>query len=197
MNQLMQKVKRSSPRKGRRSTSGVTDSGAGREDESRFGLDDSGILSTGHGLEGDGNMTAPPKPPRRKTGGWADSLAKSAKSKINLMTEYDEENELGEKEKDIMTIPDLDDFQEEDFAAQVAKAPNVAVNRVATYRELDSDLLKQSTFSTLDNIDLKLLTKYLAAESEIQEDDLPWTWDMLMAEVSTKLNTEADTSEDS
>jgi len=37
----------------------------------------------------------------------------------------------------------------------VADAPSVAVNRVATYKELDSDLLKNVAFATLDDIDLR------------------------------------------
>ena len=37
----------------------------------------------------------------------------------------------------------------------MADAPSVAVNRVATYKELDSDLLKNVAFATLDDIDLR------------------------------------------
>ena len=50
-------------------------------------------------------------------------------------------------------------FQDEDMALRVAEAPSVAVNRVATYRELDSDLLRHVAFATIDDIDLRLLTK--------------------------------------
>ncbi len=52
---------------------------------------------------------------------------------------------------DIPVIPDLDDVQEEDMAAQIAAPPSVQVNRVATYRELDNDLLKHSQLLTLVN----------------------------------------------
>ena len=50
-------------------------------------------------------------------------------------------------------------FEDEDMALRVAEAPSVAVNRVATYRELDSDLLRHVAFATIDDIDLRLLTK--------------------------------------
>ena len=50
---------------------------------------------------------------------------------------------------DIPVIPDLDDVQEEDMVTQVAAPPTVQVNRVATYRELDNDLLKHSQIVTL------------------------------------------------
>ena len=50
---------------------------------------------------------------------------------------------------DIPVIPDLEEFQEEDMATQIAAPPSVQVNRVATYRELDNDLLKHSQLLTL------------------------------------------------
>ncbi|KAK3093318.1 hypothetical protein FSP39_014030, partial [Pinctada imbricata] len=69
---------------------------------------------------------------------------------------------------EIPVIPDLEEQQDDDLTTKVAYAPNVAVNRVATYRELDNDLLRQAAFLTLDNeIDLKLLTKCLSPEADI------------------------------
>lgn len=87
-------------------------------------------------------------------------------------------------------IPDLDDVQDEDMAMQVADAPSVAVNRVATYRELDNDLLKHVAFATLDDIDLKLLTRCLAPESSLKEPDELWKWDVVFAEISGDLQRE-------
>ena len=44
------------------------------------------------------------------------------------------------------------------------------MNRVATYRELDNDLLQHAQFLSLDNeVDLKLLAKSLSAEADVQE----------------------------
>lgn len=76
------------------------------------------------------------------------------------------------------------------MAFTVADAPSVAVNRVATYKELDSDLLKHVAFATLDDIDLKLLTKRMAPESALKEPDEPWNWDVVFAEVSGELQRE-------
>ncbi|KAK7003917.1 Intraflagellar transport protein 43, partial [Biomphalaria glabrata] len=50
-------------------------------------------------------------------------------------------------DSDIPIIPELEETVEEDLSAKVASAPNVAVNREATYRELDNDLLKTSCIS--------------------------------------------------
>ncbi|NXW82347.1 IFT43 protein, partial [Alopecoenas beccarii] len=94
---------------------------------------------------------------------------------------------------DIPVIPDLEEVQEEDLAMQVAAPPSVQVNRVLAYRDLDEDLMKYAAFQTLDGeIDLKLLTKVLAPEHELQEDDVSWDWDHLFTEVSSELVTEWD-----
>ncbi|KAK2523894.1 Ift43, partial [Columba guinea] len=94
---------------------------------------------------------------------------------------------------DIPVIPDLEEVQEEDLAMQVAAPPSVQVNRVLAYRDLDEDLMKYAAFQTLDGeIDLKLLTKVLAPEHELQEDDVSWNWDHLFTEVSSELVTEWD-----
>uniref|UniRef100_A0A8C5P5G7 Intraflagellar transport 43 n=1 Tax=Jaculus jaculus TaxID=51337 RepID=A0A8C5P5G7_JACJA len=130
--------------------------------ENYFGSKNSSLTLTGE--------APPPKPPRRH-GGWADETMKVF----------------------IPVIPDLEDVQEEDFVLQVAAPPSVQVNRVMTYRDLDNDLMKYSAFQTLDGeIDLKLLTKVLAPEHEVREDDVGWDWDHLYTEVSSELLTEWD-----
>ena len=92
---------------------------------------------------------------------------------------------------DIPMIPDLDDVQDEDMALTVADAPSVAVNRVATYRELDSDLLKHVAFATMEgDLDLRLLTRSLAPEAALREPDERWTWDVVFADISGDLQRE-------
>jgi hypothetical protein len=46
---------------------------------------------------------------------------------------------------------------------------SVAVNRVATFKELDSDLFRHGAFATLDDIDLRALVKCMAPEPETKE----------------------------
>uniref|UniRef100_A0A8C0RKA6 Intraflagellar transport 43 n=2 Tax=Canis lupus familiaris TaxID=9615 RepID=A0A8C0RKA6_CANLF len=145
----------------------------------------------------------PPKPPRRQ-GGWADdsmktsNCTKTGQQHLGLSVGHlklhlrDLEPALLE-EADIPVIPDLEDVQEEDFALQVAAPPSIQVNRVMTYRDLDNDLMKYAAFQTLDGeIDLKLLTKVLAPEHEVREDDVNWDWDRLYTEVSSELLSEWD-----
>ncbi|KAL7872989.1 hypothetical protein AOLI_G00120600 [Acnodon oligacanthus] len=156
----------------------------------------SGTSTTGEG--------PPPKPPRRQ-GGWAEETtgSGSAKSGRRQGAEEVEDRRLrpqtpegSDDESDIPVIPDLDEVQEEDLTMQVAAPPSIQVNRVMTYRDLDNDLMKYSAFQTLDGeIDLKLLTKVLAPEQEVREEDVGWDWDHLFTEVSSELQTEWDQGE--
>ncbi|XP_023140760.2 intraflagellar transport protein 43 homolog [Amphiprion ocellaris] len=148
-----------------------------------------------------GEGPPPPKPARRQ-GGWAEesSGSGSAKSSRRPAAEDLEDRRLRpqtpqglDDEGDIPVIPDLDEVQEEDLTMQIAAPPSIQVNRVMTYRDLDNDLKYYSAFQTLDGeIDLKLLTKVLAPEQEVKEDDVSWDWDHLFTEVSSELLMEWD-----
>lgn len=147
----------------------------------------------------------PPKPSR--VSGWGeDNPRKSRKLGEGFENIEDSKNERlrprtpeddNESDTDIPVIPDLEEQQDDDMTVKVAIAPNVAVNRVATYRELDNDLLRQAAFTTLDNdIDLKLLTKNLSTEADLIEEDKPWDWDRLFTEVTSELLSQLDTTEE-
>ena len=91
--------------------------------------------------------------PTRRTGGWGEeSRAKTAKSILARAGMSGKDFEDSDEDP---IIPDLDDVEQEDFALKVADAPNVAMNRVATYKELDNDLFKHAAFATLEEIDLR------------------------------------------
>ncbi|XP_013774013.1 intraflagellar transport protein 43 homolog [Limulus polyphemus] len=115
-------------------------------------------------------------------------MAKSPKQETVLDKE--------DSDSELPTIPDLDDVREEDFTSEVAQAPSVAVNRMVTYQELDNDLLKHAAFTTLDGVDLHILTRCLAPENEIKEEDLPWTWNILFTDVASDLNAKWENSVD-
>ncbi|XP_077586902.1 intraflagellar transport protein 43 homolog [Stigmatopora nigra] len=145
----------------------------------------------------------PPKPPRRQ-GGWAEESSGPASGKSSRRAAADLEDRRlrpqtpqgSDDDGDIPVIPDLDEVQEEDLNMQVAAPPSVQVNRVMSYRDLDNDLKYYSAFQTLDgDIDLKLLTKVLAPEHEVNEEDVLWDWDHLFTEVSSELLMEWDQRE--
>ena len=147
-------------------------------------------ISTGRRKMGTG-----PPPQGRRTGGWADE---NSRIKSAFPTAAASTRQLRDDgDDDIPVIPDLDEVQDEDMVLQVADAPSVAVNRVATYKELDNDLLKHAAFATLDgDIDLKLLTRGMAPEVAIKELDELWTWDVLFAQVGGQLQKEWYPDED-
>ncbi|VFV21074.1 intraflagellar transport protein 43 [Lynx pardinus] len=129
----------------------------------------------------------PPKPPRRQ-GGWADDSTKASKSGRRASEEI-EDHRLRQQSLDgsddggdIPVIPDLEEVQEEDFALQVAAPPR--------YITLGVELAGGGEHD--GEIDLKLLTKVLAPEHEVREDDVSWDWDRLYTEVSSELLTEWD-----
>lgn len=141
--------------------------------------------------------SGPPKPSRRVSGWGADTGSSRRRNEEEdgdderLRPRSPAQDSDSDAEQDIPVIPELEENHEEDLTAQVAMAPSVAVNRVATYRELDNDLLRHAAFLTLDNeIDLKLLSKGLSAEVDVQEEDVVWEWDRLFTEVSSELLTE-------
>lgn len=145
----------------------------------------------------------PPKPSRRQ-GGWADDTPKEKKKgrrDVEIFQEEDERLKMDnsvtqDDDGDIPVIPDLEDVQEEDMMTQIAAPPSVQVNRVATYKELDSYFQKQSALFNVNlldgEIDLKLLTKVLSPETEVFEEDKRWDWDRLFTEVASELQTEWD-----
>lgn len=148
------------------------------------------------------NDDGPPKPNR--VSGWGEDAPRRRGRNLGEGMEQFEDERLrphspeksDDSDNDIPVIPDLEEQQEEDITQAVAYAPNVAVNRVATYRELDNDLLKQAAFLTLDNeIDLKLLTKSLSTEADLIEEDKPWDWDRLFTEVTSELLTQWEQAE--
>ncbi|KAL5008236.1 hypothetical protein ScPMuIL_013817 [Solemya velum] len=137
----------------------------------------------------------PPKSSR--VSGWGESVPRKKGRNLGEGFEQIEDERLrprspeDDSDTDIPVIPDLDDTQDDDMSAKVAIAPNIQVNRVATFRELDNDLLKQAAFLTLDNeIDLKVLTKSLSTDADLVEEDKPWEWDRLFTEVTSELMTQ-------
>eukprot|EP00118_Oscarella_pearsei_P004013 m.16658 g.16658 ORF g.16658 m.16658 type:complete len:182 (+) comp27056_c0_seq3:260-805(+) len=112
--------------------------------------------------------------------------------RLDVLALNDDSTKKDEDENDEMpVIPDLEDVYDEEMTTQIAAPPSVQVNRLDTFRKLDTDLHRHAGLSTLGGeIDLKLLTKVLYPESDVLEDDVPWEWDRLFAEVASELQQE-------
>lgn len=136
---------------------------------------------------------SPPKPPR-KVLGWSEEPKEKGKRKRDRQPEVPVEDDHVQQTSDdseddnIPVIPDIDEVAEEALVSQIAAPPTVALNRFATYKQLDSDLHRHAGLFTLDgDIDLKLLANVLSSEEDIKEEDEPWEWDKLFSRVSCDL----------
>ena len=125
--------------------------------------------------------------PRMRT--WADDSESTSNvfeqkfSKPKKKSNFIQDN----SDEVIPIIPDLEEVREQELVQQTADAPAVQVNKLINFQDLDKDLLKQTTFSSLDGIDLSQLTKFCLPESQVKEDDLPWNWDNLISDVTLRL----------
>ncbi|XP_032670549.1 intraflagellar transport protein 43 homolog isoform X2 [Odontomachus brunneus] len=143
----------------------------------------------------------PIAPPRSRKTGWGDEL-KSAKSKTASNIIEQERFRALEKEeledgksgindiKDIPVIPDLDEIQEDNISPEIASAPTINANRVTAYEELDTDLVKNAAFTSLDGVSLSLLADKLYNENLVKEPDEVWNWNLLFTQISSEINSE-------
>lgn len=132
--------------------------------------------------------------PPRKVFGWSEEPKEKGKRKRERQPQVPIEDDHFQSSSDdsendnIPVIPDIDEVAEEALASQIAAPPTVALNRFATYKQLDSDLHRHVGLFTLDgDIDLKLLANVLSSEDDIKEEDEPWEWDKLFSKVSCDL----------
>lgn len=86
---------------------------------------------------------------------------------------------------DIPELPDLDDVIDEDALNDAKEAQAIAANRVETYKELNSELLKYSEFASSENIDLSKLMQCLQDETVLADPDVPLTKEQLFSEVTS------------
>lgn len=89
---------------------------------------------------------------------------------------------------DIPELPDLDDIIDESAINDAKEAQAVAANRVETYKELNSELLKYSEFASSESIDLSKLMQCLQDELVLADHDVPLTKEQLFSEVASFIN---------
>uniref|UniRef100_A0A1A9WZS6 Intraflagellar transport protein 43 homolog n=1 Tax=Glossina brevipalpis TaxID=37001 RepID=A0A1A9WZS6_9MUSC len=155
------------------------------------------------------------KPPslRRISGGWADTslgkLSKSKKSSVDDDRFVLKSSSNTSPTYDIPIIPDLDDFKDDLLLNEVAEPPSyvlnlayirmsrvifrfpifrVSVDRVVTFKELNSDILAQKSYTNVEDVDLSILTKCLQAPENLDEADEVWEWEKLFTEVVAEIH---------
>lgn len=190
--------RKNAPKKGRRAGLNISFGSQGNDTSSSSfaGADTSPLSSAGSSRSSKILDTQPVAPPRsRRTGGWAEEALKSGKrrSGSNLIEQErfgSPDAKRNDSDDDIPVIPDIDDLQDDQLSPDIAQAPSVAINRVATYKELDTDLFRHAAFTTIDDVNLQLLAKCLSPENDLKEKDETWTWDLLFTDVASQLHTD-------
>ncbi|XP_043248572.1 intraflagellar transport protein 43 homolog [Colletes gigas] len=175
------------PRLGRRSTQNVTQEDSKSDDD---------LLESPISVPS-GKLSQPPVvPPRTRKTGWGDEL-KSGKSRgaTNIiehlfLRERSRGTEKDDPISDIPVIPDFDEIQEDSVLSDI-NAATINVNRVAAYKELDTDLVKNAAFTSLNGVSLSLLAEKLYTENLTKEPDEVWNWNLLFTQVSSEINSEA------
>jgi len=144
----------------------------------------------------DDDIEKPQKAPRvrkseRQTGWGSNTNAQDKVIVDSRLIQRDDEDET-----ELEFIPDLDDIQDEDMAQEIAAPPQLLNKDIATYRELDADLMNSASFRMLDeSIDLKMLVRNLSSQDQIrEEEDMVWSWDKLFTDVSSNLKSKKTNS---
>ncbi|XP_060821502.1 intraflagellar transport protein 43 homolog isoform X2 [Bombus pascuorum] len=172
------------PRLGRRSTQNIV------QDDSK--LDDD-LLESPVSSSSVKSAQPPVAPPRTRKTGWGDELKSG---KIRGSSSIIEQERFRGTEKDdviddIPVIPDLDEIQEDNALSDLVNTPTVNVNRVAAYKELDTDLVKNAAFMSLNGVNLSLLAEKLYNENLTKEPDEVWNWNLLFTQVASEVNSES------
>lgn len=118
--------------------------------------------------------------------GWGSASDSSRRgSDKNTLNALEQERFLSsldiDTEMNIPTIPDLDDIPEK--TSDTVK-PNSSFTLKSSIRELDSELIKQTT---IEGLDLMILArKCLSKEEDLKEDDVPWTWNSIFVDFNSR-----------
>eukprot|EP01135_Chromosphaera_perkinsii_P009919 Nk52_evm12s1967 gene=Nk52_evmTU12s1967 len=126
-------------------------------------------------------------------GGWGFGDAAKNSPSLTRLDEDEEQRRASASDDDIPVIPDLEEVREEELTVQVAQPPQAKFSRVATIRELDSDLLTTAAYNLSESeIDLSILSKVLLPSDQVIEEDKAWDWDRTFTEVSSEMQAEWD-----
>lgn len=129
--------------------------------------------------------------------GWGSASDSSRKgSDKNALNALEQERFLSsldlDSEMNIPTIPDIDDVQ--DKVSDSVNVNNVSFTIKHSIRELDSELIKQTT---IEGLDLMILArKCLSKEEDLKEDDVPWTWNSIFVDFNSRASDKKVTSAD-
>ncbi|KAL5291657.1 IFT43 family protein [Megaselia abdita] len=133
------------------------------------------------------------RPTSRKESGWTENskfLRRSSKNKNIKETPITPEEKFHPHD-DIPVIPDLDEIKDEILFNEISEPPSVNINRSIALKELNSDLLSNSAFTSIE-ADFSILTSCIQ-HSSLDEPDELWEWDSLFTQVTADIHSDKNT----
>ncbi|CAG2101634.1 unnamed protein product [Medioppia subpectinata] len=128
----------------------------------------------------------------RRLATWADDTSDDIQQIRNIQMNANKQKLMDDSDNDVTPmIPDLQEVNDYEMTQTVAEPPT-AHNQIISFKELDKNVLKQSAFTSLDGIDLTQLTHFCLPENQVREEDIGWSWDHLMSDITSKLTNDTD-----
>ncbi|KAL7044906.1 hypothetical protein ACKWTF_002099 [Chironomus riparius] len=116
-----------------------------------------------------------------KKQGWMDEFKKSS-SKKNVFENIEKDRFLNSLDNTSeIEIPEIDDVEMDE------KINEPVQNKSAYKKELNVEILKSSSISFDDKVDLTILLEVLENESDIEEKDDVWSWNQLFTKVTAEI----------
>ncbi|CAG2164540.1 unnamed protein product [Oppiella nova] len=130
----------------------------------------------------------------RRLATWADDSSDEIQQIRNIQMSANKQKIMDSSDNEVTPmIPDLQEVNDYEMTQTVAEPPT-AHNKIISFKELDKNLLKESAFTSLDDIDLTPLTRFCLPEGQVREEDITWSWDHLMSDITSALTTDTDTN---
>ena len=133
------------------------------------------------GEPSDGGWMSMSDPKHKNSASGDGAVAQTDESEITLQVANNKNKYFEENNDDIMVIPDLEeDGNETD--QRIAHAPRV-VRKIPTLTELENEV-KATTPTMESGYDLGVLLTTLVPASLVAEEDVPWTFETLLRDVT-------------
>eukprot|EP00428_Durinskia_dybowskii_P085266 CAMPEP_0170428136 /NCGR_PEP_ID=MMETSP0117_2-20130122/39606_1 /TAXON_ID=400756 /ORGANISM="Durinskia baltica, Strain CSIRO CS-38" /LENGTH=248 /DNA_ID=CAMNT_0010687403 /DNA_START=62 /DNA_END=808 /DNA_ORIENTATION=- len=141
----------------------------------RAGGDENGWMTSGGGTTGSRHAVAVPVPIEDDEP--KDSQAISANRDKHLQDDNDE----------IILIPDLDEEGGADSDQRIAHAPRNVNRKIPTLKDLEVEV-KAAVPTSEEGLNLSVLLTTLVPAGMVKEDDVVWTFDSLLREITDELS---------
>jgi len=122
---------------------------------------------------------------RKQSGSWSDSRVFDEMKHTRTVRKVE-----STESETIPFIPDISDIE----ATESTGTSNMVTNKLVNLKDLGTEIIKRKTSSEINGIDISILSSRLISENLLIEEDISWTWESLLSEVSTILEGDVESS---